>query len=149
MTLVPGNDLTSTWSFSKVSICADELVDIAPKSWNASTPWEAKVKAITWRYDDHHPRFRHEHWKGVFENQVSTTPFTIQAADPLFSLPLGEESVKFTYWMSKDAIWKRYSTQSQITVLDPAEKEVSIPLNQSPTGAASPRQSCTTQPDLI
>ena len=105
---------------------ADEHVDNAPQSWKASTAWEAKVKVITWRLDDKHPRFRHEQWKGVFQQQLSTTPFTIQAADPLFSLPLGEESVKFTYWMSKDAIWKRYSTLSQVAVLDPAEKEVSV-----------------------
>ena len=100
-------------------------------SWNASTAWEAKVKAITWRLDDQQPRFRHEQWKLVFEKQLSSTPFTIQAADPLFSLPLGEEAVKFTYWMSKDAIWKRYSTLSQIAVLSPAEKEVSTPQNRN------------------
>jgi len=108
---------------------ADRPADNAPKGWNPSTAWEGKVKAITWRLEDQQPRFRHAQWKLVFEKQLSTTPFTIQAADPLFSLPLGEESVKFTYWMSKDAIWKRYSTLSQIAVLEPAGKEVSIPPN--------------------
>lgn len=85
------------------------------------------MKEITWRLGDDHPRFRHEQWKQVFEKQLSTTPFTIQSADPLFSLPLGEESVGFIYWMSRDVVWERYSTLSQIAVLEPAEKEVSTP----------------------
>lgn len=119
----------STWVL--LAIGADEPADNAPKSWNPSTAWEAKLKATTWRFDDQHPRFRHEQWKKVFDQQLSSTPFTIQAADPLFSLPLGEESVKFSYWMSKDAIWKRYSTLSQIAVLSPAEKEVSALPNRN------------------
>ncbi len=102
------------------------FVDIAPQSWEPSTTWEAKVKAITWRLDDQLPRFRHEQWKQVFEKQLATTPFTIQAADPLFSLPIGEQSIPFTYWMSKEAIWDRYSTMSQIVLLNPREKEVSF-----------------------
>ncbi|KAI9872997.1 MAG: hypothetical protein M1830_000951 [Pleopsidium flavum] len=96
-----------------------------PESWHPTTIWESKIKAITWRLDDQHPRFRHEQWRQVFEEQLTTTPFTINAADPLFSLPLGEESVKFTYWLSKEAVWERYSTLSQIAVLEPTEKEVS------------------------
>jgi hypothetical protein len=102
--------------------------DNAPKGWNPSTAWEAKVKSHHLETRGSAARFRHAQWKLVFEKQP-TTPFTIQAADPLFSYLLGEESVKFTYWMSKDAIWKRYSTLSQIAVLEPAGKEVSIPPN--------------------
>lgn len=92
--------------------------DNALKSWEPTTKWEAKLKEITWASGDDHPRFRHEKWRQVFEKQVESTPLTIQAADPLFSLPLGEESVKFTYWLSREAILNRYHSQSQFAVLE-------------------------------
>ncbi|KAI9818182.1 MAG: hypothetical protein M1827_000807 [Pycnora praestabilis] len=94
-----------------------------PKSWPTTTSWESKIKAITWSFDDAHPRFRHEKWRGVFEAQLKTTPLTIQTADPQFSLPLGEDSVKFTVWLSREAVWERYSTLSQIAVLEGEERE--------------------------
>ncbi|KAL8693335.1 MAG: hypothetical protein Q9218_001814 [Villophora microphyllina] len=57
----------------------------------------------------------------VFDRQLSSTPFTIQAADPLFSLPLGETSIEFTYRLSPEAIWDRFRSLSQIAVLDGQE----------------------------
>ncbi|KAL8795768.1 MAG: hypothetical protein Q9195_001820 [Heterodermia aff. obscurata] len=81
--------------------------DNAPKSWPPTTEWEAKMKDIMWSFDDSQPRFRHEKWRDVFEKQLSTTPFSIQSADPLFSLPLGEQSEKFTYWLTPEAVWQR------------------------------------------
>ena len=80
--------------------------------------WEAKLKEITWASGNDHPRFRHGQWREVFEKQLKTTPLTIQKANPLFSLPIGEETFKFTHWLSRDAIWERYRTMSQFTVLD-------------------------------
>ena len=91
--------------------------DNAPKSWTPNTQWESKLKDITWSLDDGQPRFRHEKWRQPFEKQLSSTPFTIQAADPLFSLPLGESSEKFMYWLSPEAVWERYHTLSHIAVL--------------------------------
>ncbi|KAL8634094.1 hypothetical protein Q9189_000013, partial [Teloschistes chrysophthalmus] len=93
----------------------------APKSWEPRTAWEAKMKDIIWSYDDQHPRFRHEEWRQVFDKQLSSTPFTIQAADPLFSLPLGEDSTEFTCWLSPQAIWDRFHSLSQIAVLEGEE----------------------------
>ena len=75
------------------------------------------MKDITWSFDDSQPRFRHERWREVFEEQLSSTPFSIQSADPLFSLPLGENSEQFTYWLSPEAVWERYHSLSQISVL--------------------------------
>jgi len=72
---------------------------------------------MTWSFDDSQPRFRHEKWRQVFEKQLASTPFTIQSADPLFSLPLGEASEKFAYRLSPKAIWDRYHSLSQISVL--------------------------------
>ena len=92
--------------------------DNAPRSWIPATTWESKIKDITWTFDDSHPRFRHEKWREVFDKQLSTTPFSIQSADPLFSLPIGEDAVKFTVWQSREAIWERFNTLSQISVLE-------------------------------
>ncbi|KAL8807515.1 MAG: hypothetical protein Q9182_000680 [Xanthomendoza sp. 2 TL-2023] len=97
---------------------AESFADNAPKSWEPRTKWEATLKDIMWSYDDQQPRFRHEAWRKVFEKQLSSTPFTIQAADPLFSLPIGEDAVDFTHWLSPEVIWERFRSLSQIAVLE-------------------------------
>ena len=84
------------------------------------------MKDIIWSFNDDAPRFRHERWREVFDSQVNSTPFTIQAADPLFSLPLGEDSCEFTYWLTKDNIWKRFHTLSHIAVLEGDQLGVSV-----------------------
>lgn len=83
------------------------------------------MKEIVWSLDDEHPRFRHEKWRQVFEKQVSSNPFTIQAANPLFSLPLGEGSIEFTDWLRPEAVWDRFRSLSQIVVLEGDELAVS------------------------
>lgn len=37
---------------------------------------------------------------------------------PWFSVPIGEDSVPFTVWLTEEALWKRLSTLSQVAVLD-------------------------------
>ncbi|KAL9606690.1 MAG: hypothetical protein Q9179_000130 [Wetmoreana sp. 5 TL-2023] len=110
--LIPGGNFGMIWNVEDYN---------APQSWQPRTTWEATLKEIMWSYDDDHPRFRHEKWRRVFDKQLSSTPFTIQAADPLFSLPLGEDSVEFTCWMRPEAIWNRYRSLSQIAVLEGEE----------------------------
>lgn len=83
------------------------------------------MKDVTWSFDDQNPRFRHEVWRRVFDEQLESTPFTIQAADPLFSLPLGEGSAETLKWMTREAIWERYHTLSHIAVLEGEELAVS------------------------
>ena len=100
------------------------IVDNAPKSWTHITGWESKMRDITWSFDDQRPRFRNEQWRQVFDKQLATTPFTIQAADPVFSLPLGEDSLHYTCWLDREAIWERYHTISHIAVLRGKELEV-------------------------
>jgi hypothetical protein len=36
----------------------------------------------------------------------------------MFSLPLGEDSVPFETWLSKEAMWSRYRTLSQVATLE-------------------------------
>ncbi|KAL8843629.1 MAG: hypothetical protein Q9170_000133 [Blastenia crenularia] len=66
------------------------------------------------------------HWFATEESleeiyRVSSNPFTIQAADPLFSLPLGEDSAEFVDWLRPEAIWDRFRSLSQITILEGEE----------------------------
>jgi hypothetical protein len=92
-----------------------------------STPWESKLHDLIWTFDDNEPRFRHEKWKKVFDDQIKTIPLTIMtSASPLFSLALGEDEVKFTTPLTRDALWSRFSTLSQIAVLEGDELEVSL-----------------------
>lgn len=91
-----------------------------------ATKWEVKLKDITWASGNENPRFRHDQWREVFDKQLESTPLTIQAADPLFSLPIGEETVEFTHWLSRDAIWDRFHTLSHFAVLEGQQLLVSL-----------------------
>jgi len=96
----------------------------APNSWELSTDWERTIRTLTWTFDDGKPRFRHhENWRKVFDEQMGTNPLSILTADPLFSLPLGEDKVNFETWLAKEDVWKRYRTISHIAVLEGDELE--------------------------
>ena len=83
------------------------------------------MKDVTWSFDDQKTRFRDEIWRQVFDKQLESTPFTIQSAQPLFSLPLGEGSVETVKWMTREAVWERYRTLSHIALLEGEELAVS------------------------
>ena len=63
---------------------------------------------------DGNPRFRDQKWKEAFNGQ------------DLFSLPLGEQTIKWTVWLSDDALWSRINTLSQVAVLEGQERESAI-----------------------
>ena len=78
-----------------------------------------------WTFNDQEPRFRHEKWRAVFDEQLKSTPLTIQVfANPIFSLPLGEHEEKWTNWLSKEAVWGRFQSISYIARLEGRELEV-------------------------
>lgn len=98
----------------------------SPHSQKAVTAWEQKLKDLTWTFDDNEPRFRHEQWRKVFDEQIKSTPLSlIKAADPLFALPLGEHHERWEVNVTREALWERYCTLSQIAVQEGAELEVS------------------------
>jgi len=97
-----------------------------PASWEATTKWEQKLNDYITSFQDGNPRFRDLAWKDVFDKQLPGTPFqvlrnTLTDHLPRFSLPIGEESIKFTVWLTEDALWARLRTLSQIAVLKGAE----------------------------
>jgi len=59
----------------------------------------------------------------VFDEQLKSNPLTLHFADPIFSLPLGEGSVPFQSWLSKEDTWKRYRTLSQVAILEGEQLE--------------------------
>ena len=96
----------------------------APKSWETSSSWEAKVRDLTWTRDDNRPRYRHEKWRQVFDEQLKGDPMSLLSlADPLFSMPLGENSIPFETWLEKEDIFKRYMTISHNAILEGEERE--------------------------
>lgn len=102
--------------------------DNGPKAWTPTTKWEQELKDIIAELEDGHPRFRHMIWRQVFEKQQDTTPLqtlkdTFAQKLPLFSLPIGEDTVKWTVWLSDEGVWKRYSTLSQIANQEGEKKE--------------------------
>ena len=59
---------------------------------------------------------------------MSSTPITaalVGKANSLFSLPLGEEKVKWTVWLDKEELWKRFSTLSHVANLKGEKLQVS------------------------
>jgi hypothetical protein len=101
------------------------LTDNSPLSYTAAKPWLSTLRDHLFSLDnvinDHEPRFRHEKWRNVFENQVSSTPITaafVGGTNSLFSLPLGEDEVKWTVWLEKEALWKRLRTLSHVALLE-------------------------------
>ncbi|EMC91343.1 hypothetical protein BAUCODRAFT_39511 [Baudoinia panamericana UAMH 10762] len=96
----------------------------APQDHKATTEWEGKVHALTWTFYDNEPRFRHQAWRKVFEDQSKSSPLDlIRAKEQLFALPLGEHVEAFETWLPKEDVWKRYSTISHISVLKGEERE--------------------------
>lgn len=95
----------------------------APKTWDIHPGWETKMNDVVWTFDDDNPRFRHEKWKEVFDEQNGSNPLTLNFSEPLFGLPLGEDSVAFETWQSKEDVWKRILTLSQFAILEGEELE--------------------------
>ncbi|KAK5719849.1 hypothetical protein LTR15_007121 [Elasticomyces elasticus] len=96
----------------------------SPQTYDATTPWEGKVRDLTWTFQDNEARFRHEKWRKVFEDQSKSTPLSlIIASDQLFALPLGEHLEQFEVQLTKEQIWERYATISHIAVLEGEERE--------------------------
>ncbi|KAI1336869.1 S-adenosyl-L-methionine-dependent methyltransferase [Xylariaceae sp. FL0016] len=111
-----------------------------PRAWTATTQWEQKLNDFLLSLDDGIPRFRHQKWKEVFEH-APATPFqavkdTFTDHLPRFSLPLGEDTTKWTVWLTQDALWSRFATMSQIAVLKGQEREDAEKLfNETMNGA--------------
>ncbi|TAQ89020.1 hypothetical protein B7494_g2665 [Chlorociboria aeruginascens] len=100
----------------------------APQTWTASAPWEQTFKDIVLRFEDGLPRFRHMKWKQAFESQVDSTPLqalkdTLTHNLPKFSLPIGEEDIQWTVYLSDEQVWDRFNTLSQIAVLEGEVRE--------------------------
>lgn len=96
-----------------------------PKGHKTVTTWEAKAHELLWTFEDNTPRYRHQKWRQVFEEQSKSSPLPlIFASDQLFSLPLGEQDEKFAAWLSKEEAWERFNTFSYIARLEGEEREV-------------------------
>lgn len=91
--------------------------DNAPQSWEVHPGWDSAMREVVWQFEDDQPRFRHQKWKAVFDEQNRSNPLTLHFADPLFGLPIGEDTVPYKIWLSSEAIWSRIQTLSQIAIL--------------------------------
>jgi len=91
---------------------------LAPEDWQVHEGWHSAMWKVMHELQDDQPRFRDQQWKKVFDEQGSSNPFSLQASDTLFGLPVGEESFDFVRWSSKENLWKTFQTYSQIANLD-------------------------------
>ncbi|GAM83441.1 hypothetical protein ANO11243_014290 [Dothideomycetidae sp. 11243] len=99
----------------------------APKSHKAASSWEQKMHDFVWSLDDDQPRYRHEKWRKIFDEQLESGPLSIMTSStPLFALPLGFHEERWEVWLPEDKIWERLNTLSQISVLKGKDKEDAI-----------------------
>ncbi|KAI1504294.1 methyltransferase domain-containing protein [Biscogniauxia marginata] len=104
-----------------------------PVAWKATTKWEQKLNDFLWSLDDGLPRFRHQKWKEIFDNQLAFNPVQIIKDSltnqlPKFSLPIGEQTLQWTVWLNEDALWSRFNTLSQVAILKGEKREAAIKL---------------------
>lgn len=108
------------------SVLTTRATDNKPKAWKATTVWEQQLNDLVYSLpEDGNPRFRHYEWRRVFDEQgLKSNPLqalrdTLVTTDRLtrFSLPLGEDRIPFTVWLSDEALWNRLTTLSQIAIL--------------------------------
>jgi hypothetical protein len=94
------------------------------KDFKPQTQWERKLHDLIWSFDDDLPRYRHNQWRQVFDEQVEKGPLSLlTAGDQLFTLPLGEQHEHFETKLSKDQVWERYNTLSHIAQQEGEERD--------------------------
>lgn len=91
----------------------------APKEWDIHEGWESTMRDVMWseELEDDQPRYRNLQWKKVFDEQGTGNPLLLHLSNPLFGLPVGEDSVEFTRWLSKNDVWSTFQTYSQVANL--------------------------------
>lgn len=65
------------------------------------------------------PKFRHEKWMHIFDEQESF-------AEKLFTAPISTEKKPFAHYLTRDALWSRLNTLSQIYILEGPAKQAFI-----------------------
>lgn len=113
-----------------VLLTIEDMPDNKPLSWSAATAWSAHLN--NWIHGlatrDVSKRFRDMEWPAVFDAQLKTNPLqvlrdTVTGRLPRFSVPLGQEDVSWTHWLTEEALWQRIKTLSHVAVLEGAERE--------------------------
>ncbi|PNY24651.1 methyltransferase-like [Tolypocladium capitatum] len=105
--LKPGGKLGVIWNIEDYN---------QPRRWTGSTEWEQAMKELILSLPPGGPpRFRDDKWREVFDRQS-------RAAKPLFSTPAGEERLPFTVRLSKERLWDRINTLSQVAVLEGTDR---------------------------
>ncbi|KJZ76685.1 hypothetical protein HIM_04021 [Hirsutella minnesotensis 3608] len=100
--LKPGGKLGIIWNIEDYN---------QPPTWTSFTQWEKQLNDMICNLEpDGPPRFRDEKWWHVFDRQ-SRDPA------PMFSTPIGEAKVPFEGWLTKDGLWERVKTLSQVATL--------------------------------
>lgn len=86
----------------------------APTHHPPSTPHEARLKAIIRSLPHPTNLYRDLKWKDVF----------LPEQQQLFEWPLKEEELAYETRLSREQIWDRFATMSQVASLDGAELQV-------------------------
>lgn len=81
------------------------------------------MRDLVHTFQDDTPRFRENKWKQVFDEQNRSNPLSLHFANPIFGLPIGEETLEYVHHLTVDEIWSRLRTLSQFAILEGEELE--------------------------
>lgn len=89
--------------------------DNQPRGWKASTRWERELNELILALPaDGPPRFRDDKWREVFERQAAER----DEEKRLVSTPIAEERLPFAVWRTRELLWDRVNTLSQVYMLE-------------------------------
>ncbi|GJN68464.1 hypothetical protein PLICBS_002507 [Purpureocillium lilacinum] len=104
--LKPGGKLGVIWNIEEYN---------QPRGWKTSTRWERELNELILALPaDGPPRFRDDKWREVFERQAAER----DEEKRLVSTPIAEERLPFTVWRTRELLWDRVNTLSQVYMLE-------------------------------
>ncbi|KAA8894657.1 putative 2-heptaprenyl-1,4-naphthoquinone methyltransferase [Sphaerosporella brunnea] len=82
------------------------------RTFACATAWETAMRDLNWKYTtDTAPRFKDGKWKAVFEEK----------SEDRFHRPIHEKLFREKFWVTREGLWKRWNTLSNIANLNPQD----------------------------
>ena len=95
--------------------------------WNQEDPvtaWEKEIRDVAQKFNNTHRRFSKDRLSEVFNGSIGLEKDSIASEETFFSMPLQDATIKWSMWLTKQAVWDQFSTKGFIETLSDEEREV-------------------------